>query len=75
MISRETASANNGWHNRYLLMRHGHSQANEQGLIISTPARGLTSYGLSSRGEAQLAEVVDNWQWPSPDRVVHSEAM
>ncbi|MEC9305468.1 MAG: histidine phosphatase family protein, partial [Pseudomonadota bacterium] len=28
-------------------MRHGHSQANAQGTIISSPERGLLAYGLS----------------------------
>ncbi|MFI0473377.1 histidine phosphatase family protein [Halomonas sp. HMF6819] len=61
------------WRNRYLLMRHGHSQANEQGLIISSPERGLDAFGLSETGERQLAEVVENWGWPVPTRIVHSD--
>ncbi|MBR2512859.1 MAG: histidine phosphatase family protein [Halomonas sp.] len=61
------------WRNRYLLMRHGHSQANEQGLIISSPERGLNAFGLSALGEQQLLETVEDWQWPTPTRVVHSD--
>jgi len=61
------------WRNRYLLMRHGHSQANQQGVIVSSPARGLTDFGLSALGEEQLAERVAHWQWPTPTRVVHSD--
>ncbi|UYF99736.1 histidine phosphatase family protein [Halomonas sp. GD1P12] len=61
------------WRNRYLLMRHGHSQANEQGLIISSPERGLDAFGLSETGERQLDEVVKNWVWPTPTRIVHSD--
>ncbi|RUR30275.1 histidine phosphatase family protein [Vreelandella andesensis] len=61
------------WRNRYLLMRHGHSQANEQGLIISSPGRGLCGFGLSPLGEAQLSTVVDQWRWPTPTKVVHSD--
>lgn len=61
------------WRNRYLLMRHGHSQANASGLIISTPARGLTNFGLSPRGHAQLDALVNDWRWPFPTRIVHSD--
>ena len=59
--------------NRYLLMRHGHSQANAQQRIISTPERGLTDYGLSPHGEAQLEELLTAWPWPIPTRIVHSD--
>jgi probable phosphoglycerate mutase len=61
------------WRNRYLLMRHGHSQANQQGLIISSPEWGVPSFGLSEQGEQQLAEVVARWQGLAPTRVVHSD--
>lgn len=59
--------------NRYLLMRHGHSQANAQQRIISTPQRGLTEYGLSPHGEAQLEELLAAWPWPVPTRILHSD--
>ncbi|SER50296.1 probable phosphoglycerate mutase [Vreelandella subterranea] len=61
------------WRNRYLLMRHGHSQANQQGVIVSSPARGVANFGLSELGEQQLAQRVADWQWPTPTRVVHSD--
>lgn len=66
-------SASSQRHNRYLLMRHGHSQANARQLIISTPARGLADYGLSEQGEAQLHELLANWHWPIPTRILHSD--
>ncbi|MCC5881396.1 MAG: histidine phosphatase family protein [Halomonas sp.] len=59
--------------NRYLLMRHGHSQANEAHLIISTPARGLGEFGLSKQGEAQLDALLADWRWPVPTRILHSD--
>ncbi|UYG03631.1 histidine phosphatase family protein [Halomonas sp. LR3S48] len=59
--------------NRYLLMRHGHSQANARRLIISTPARGLTAFGLSEQGEAQLEALLAEWRWPIPTRILHSD--
>lgn len=61
------------WRNRYLLMRHGHSQANQQGVIVSSPERGITAFGLSELGEQQLAQLVAAWPWPVPTRVVHSD--
>nr|WP_298057387.1 histidine phosphatase family protein [uncultured Halomonas sp.] len=61
------------WRNRYLLMRHGHSQANQQGVIVSAPERGVENFGLSAHGEQQLAQVVASWRWPAPTRVVHSD--
>ncbi|WGI25280.1 histidine phosphatase family protein [Halomonas alkaliantarctica] len=61
------------WRNRYLLMRHGHSQANQQGVIVSSPERGIENFGLSEYGEQQLSQLVADWQWPVPTRVVHSD--
>ncbi|RCV90515.1 histidine phosphatase family protein [Billgrantia montanilacus] len=59
--------------NRYLLMRHGHSQANAQGLIVSTPECGLTAFGLSPQGVSQLDALLLDWCWPVPTRILHSD--
>ncbi|EWG98119.1 histidine phosphatase family protein [Halomonas sp. BC04] len=59
--------------NRYLLMRHGHSQANARGLIISTPERGLTAFGLSPQGVSQLDALLADWHWPTPTQILHSD--
>ncbi len=40
--------------NRYLVMRHGHSLANEQGIIVSHPDNGCHGYGLSELGQGQV---------------------
>ena len=40
--------------NRYLAMRHGHSLANEQGIIVSHPDNGCHGYGLSEPGKKQV---------------------
>lgn len=40
--------------NRYFAMRHGHSQANEQSLIVSDPEVGVNAYGLSELGHRQV---------------------
>lgn len=60
-------------HHRYLLMRHGHSQANAADLIVSHPDTGRNAFGLSPTGQAQLDALIANWTWPVPDRIVHSD--
>ncbi|MFV2033236.1 MAG: histidine phosphatase family protein [Gammaproteobacteria bacterium] len=44
--------------NRYFAMRHGHSIANLQGIIVSQSKNGLKDYGLSEKGEAQVKKSV-----------------
>ncbi|MDT8878378.1 histidine phosphatase family protein [Halomonas saccharevitans] len=61
------------WRNHYLLMRHGHSQANQEGRIISSPALGLTGFGLSPRGCTQLDTLLADWRWARPQRILHSD--
>ncbi len=43
--------------NRYWLMRHGESLANQRGVIVSKPSNAVHGYGLSERGreQAQIA--------------------
>jgi probable phosphoglycerate mutase len=40
--------------NSYYALRHGHSLANEQGVIVSKPENGCAGYGLSEQGRAQI---------------------
>jgi broad specificity phosphatase PhoE len=40
--------------NRYFAMRHGHSLANQQGIIVSHPDNGRNNYGLSELGREQV---------------------
>ncbi len=42
--------------NRYFVMRHGHSLANLQGIIVSHPQHGIDDYGLSDQGVSQVSE-------------------
>ena len=44
------------WTNRYWVLRHGHSQANEAGLIVSDPQNAVTRYGLTDKGRSQVRE-------------------
>jgi len=59
--------------NTYLLMRHGHSLANEAHCIISHPDNGIHGYGLSNEGRAQLLQTIHVWPYLIPDRVLHSD--
>ncbi|WP_136255084.1 histidine phosphatase family protein [Onishia niordana] len=65
--------AKGAWRNHYLLMRHGHSQANQEGRIISSPSLGLTEFGLSPHGRSQLDTLLAEWRWARPTRILHSD--
>jgi probable phosphoglycerate mutase len=47
--------------NRYFAMRHGHSIANQQGIIVSHPDNGRERFGLSELGRAQVKESLQNF--------------
>lgn len=47
--------------NRYYAMRHGHSIANQQGIIVSHPDNGRDRFGLSELGRAQVKESLQNF--------------
>jgi probable phosphoglycerate mutase len=42
--------------NRYFAMRHGHSLANQQGIIVSHPENGCDRFGLSELGQEQVKQ-------------------
>ncbi|MCL6417427.1 histidine phosphatase family protein [Aestuariirhabdus sp. Z084] len=44
------------WKNSYYLMRHGQSEANVAGLIVSDPVRGCNAFGLTREGERQVID-------------------
>lgn len=63
-----------GLKNRYFAMRHGHSQANQQGIIVSHPENGCDHYGLSERGRQQVrASLRQNNQLDANTMVVSSD--
>lgn len=45
--------------NRYFILRHGHSQANEKGLIVSSPENGIGHWGLSEQGKIEVTQSVE----------------
>jgi probable phosphoglycerate mutase len=42
--------------NKYYAFRHGESQANVEGIIVSDPSIGTAKYGLSDKGRRQVGE-------------------
>lgn len=44
--------------NTYYGMRHGQSQANCEGLVVSTPENGIHQYGLSDQGRQQVLKSI-----------------
>jgi len=60
--------------NRYFAMRHGHSLANQQGIIVSDPAHGCTGFGLSAQGVLQVrASLQQDSQLDSNTVIVSSD--
>ena len=47
--------------NRYFAMRHGHSIANQQGIIVSHPENGRDRFGLSELGRVQVKESLQDF--------------
>lgn len=48
--------------NRYLIIRHGQSLANQQGIIVSIPEHGIGAYGLSDLGKQQVQRSLSEHQ-------------
>jgi broad specificity phosphatase PhoE len=44
------------------VMRHGHSEANAQHLIVSSLELGTVAYGLTEQGREQVTHQVDRWK-------------
>ncbi len=61
--------------NRYFVMRHGESLANQQGLIVSSPDNGVDGYGLSQHGREQVGQSVlqARQQGFAPTRIISSD--
>jgi probable phosphoglycerate mutase len=50
------------FNNHYLIMRHGESEANVAGLIVSDPAIGCKRFGLTEQGRAQVIDSVTDYK-------------
>jgi broad specificity phosphatase PhoE len=44
--------------NKYLIIRHGESEANKQGIVASSPENSINSFGLTERGEKQIRDII-----------------
>ena len=60
-------------HNTYYVLRHGNSLANQQKIVISDIQHGRDAYGLSPWGIAQVVRTLENWPFPKPDIIFHSD--
>ena len=47
------------FNNTYFIMRHGESESNSEGIIVSDPQIGCDKYGLTKKGQYQAAISVD----------------
>lgn len=59
--------------NRYVLMRHGHSLANERGIILSDPLWGTIGWGLSTKGKAQIEMLLESIDSPWSPLIISSD--
>ncbi len=55
-------------------MRHGESEANRCGLIVSTPEKGIAGFGLTEKGREMTKESVSRGKFTSPiTRIISSD--
>jgi len=59
--------------NTYYVMRHGQSQANVAGLIVSDPAIGCENYGLTEQGREQIETSVAGFNETPPTVILCSD--
>jgi len=58
--------------NRFFAMRHGESEANRLGLIVSGPESGVPGYGLSDTGREQVRLSIVNDRQLDADTLIYS---
>ncbi|CUB02734.1 histidine phosphatase family protein [Marinomonas fungiae] len=61
------------YHNRYYIMRHGQSEANVAGKIVSHPDIGCQQYGLSDQGRQQIIGSLKSYRGPTFQQVYCSD--
>jgi probable phosphoglycerate mutase len=61
-----------GVKNRYFALRHGESEANAQGIILSDPAAGTAGYGLTERGREQARAAASAADLAGPETLIYS---
>jgi probable phosphoglycerate mutase len=58
--------------NRFFVLRHGQSEANAQGIILSDPARGVDGFGLTELGREQVRSAVADHPVLGEETVIYS---
>ena len=61
------------FNNSYLLMRHGESEANVSGVIVSDPAIGCERFGLTEHGLQQISASVNRFTGKPITQIVCSD--
>ena len=60
--------------NSYYILRHGESEANVSGLIISAPENGVSRYGLTEKGKAMVEKSITGASFTSPiSKIISSD--
>lgn len=60
--------------NRYFVIRHGNSLANQQALVVSSPQTGIDNYGLTSLGQTQVVNSLQlNTTLPDNFKIISSD--
>lgn len=59
--------------NQYFAMRHGQSEANVAGIIVSDPATGCNHYGLSETGKKQVLDAIERAGLNGATRIICSD--
>jgi broad specificity phosphatase PhoE len=58
--------------NRYFIMRHGQSKANEQNIVLSNPALGTKGFGLTEHGKKQVEETIKSNKTLDKNTIIYS---
>jgi broad specificity phosphatase PhoE len=58
--------------NRYFTLRHGESQANVQGIILSDPLNGVPDFGLTEKGQQQVKISVSTNKYLDEKVIIYS---
>jgi len=58
--------------NRFFVMRHGESEANQQGIIVSAPEHGIAGYGLTAHGQQQVRASIASEIWLDANTRIYS---
>jgi glucosyl-3-phosphoglycerate phosphatase len=58
--------------NRYFVIRHGESEANVKGIIISDPSAGTKKYGLSENGKKQVENSIMRTDFLNEETIIYT---